>query len=61
MKNTIGLLSRIDPRHLPVIVRIAKHPKKGLRPFFADPRNMISLRLAARRAEGAGGHDGPEH
>ena len=28
-------------------LRIAKHPRRGLRPFFAPPRNMIALREEA--------------
>lgn len=28
-------------------LRIAKHPRKGLRPFFRHPRDMIALREEA--------------
>lgn len=35
---------------LRVILRVAKDPKKGLRPFFADPHEMIALREHCDRA-----------
>lgn len=43
LKETLTGLSKT---HLLVLHRIAKDPKKGVRPFFANPHNMIALRQA---------------
>lgn len=37
-------LSRLSLQALRTLYRIAKHPTKGARPFFADPKAMIELR-----------------
>lgn len=37
-------LDRLTPKTLHRIYSIAKHPKKGLRPFFKNPKTMIELR-----------------
>ena len=37
-------LARLKPATLRAHYRIAKHPTKGVRPFFADPKCMIALR-----------------
>lgn len=44
------MLDRLSPATLAVLYRIAKHPTKGARPFFRDPKAMIALRQAAERA-----------
>lgn len=38
-------LSRLSLQALRTLYRIAKHPTKGVRPLFADPKAMIELRL----------------
>lgn len=38
------VLASMPTEHLRMLHRIAKAPDKGLRPFFADARNMIDLR-----------------
>lgn len=43
LKETLMGLSKT---HLLALHRIAKDPKKGVRPFFVDPYNMIALRRA---------------
>jgi hypothetical protein len=43
------MLDRLKPFTLAVLLRIAKHPTKGARPFFRAPKNMIALRQAARK------------
>lgn len=43
----VAVLSRPKPEHLRALHRIAKHKERGLRPFFANPRNMICLREMA--------------
>lgn len=40
---------RLTTRHLLALGRIAKHPTKGVRPFFADPKAMIALRKEIER------------
>ena len=44
-------LSNLSTPVLTKLYECAKHPSKGARPFFRDPRNMIELRnlLALRR------------
>ena len=44
-------LARLKPATLRALYRIAKHPTKGVRPFFADPRAMIELRQELTRRE----------
>ena len=49
-------LSNLSTPVLTKLYECAKHPSKGARPFFRDPRNMIELRnllALRRRAEGA--------
>jgi hypothetical protein len=41
----------LKPETLRVLYRIAKHPTKGVRPFFKDPRAMIALREEIARRE----------
>jgi hypothetical protein len=49
----IDFLRRLSTAQLRALHRAAKHPKKGPRPFFSDPRNMMTLRdELARRNEG---------
>jgi hypothetical protein len=43
------ILTRLSPRTLAVLHRIAKDPKKGVRPFFKDARAMIALREELNR------------
>ena len=43
------MLDRLKPATLAVLCRIAKHPTKGARPFFRDPKSMIALREAAQK------------
>ena len=44
-------LARLSTATLRALYRIAKHPTKGARPFFRDPRAMIALRDELRRRE----------
>lgn len=37
-------LNRLKPQHIAALHRIAKNPKKGVYPFFRDPKLMIELR-----------------
>ena len=43
-------LTKLKGATLRTLHRIAKHPTKGVRPFFTDPRAMIALRRAAERS-----------
>ena len=45
-------LARLKPATLRALYRIAKHPTKGVRPFFADPRRMIALRQEMENRDG---------
>jgi hypothetical protein len=45
------VLDRLKPSTLAALLRIAKHPTKGVLPFFRNPKAMIALREAARRKE----------
>jgi hypothetical protein len=38
------LLDRLSDEQARALVRIAKHPTKGARPFFRNPHAMIALR-----------------
>lgn len=38
------MLDSLKPQHIAALHRIAKHPKKGVYPFFRDPKLMIKLR-----------------
>ena len=42
-------LARLKPATLRALYRIAKHPTRGARPFFADPKRMIALRQEVER------------
>lgn len=42
-------LARLSTRHLRALYRIAKHPTRGVRPFFVDARAMIELRKEVER------------
>ncbi len=44
-------LTAISTTHLRALHRIAKHPTKGVRPFFTDPRSMKMLREELERRE----------
>lgn len=44
-------LAALSADTLLVLYQIAKHPTKGARPFFADPRMMIALREEIARRE----------
>ena len=44
-------LARLTTRRLRALYRIAKHPTRGARPFFADPRAMIALRQELQRRD----------
>lgn len=44
-------LARLPTATLRALYRIAKHPTKGVRPFFADPKAMIELRQELTRRE----------
>ena len=44
-------LDHLPTATLRALYRIAKHPTKGARPFFAAPRAMIALRLELTRRE----------
>jgi len=44
-------LTALSTAHLRALHRIAKHPTKGIRPFFTDPRNMKALREELERRE----------
>ena len=46
-------LSRLTPIQLRALHRIAKDPRKGVRPFFLDARAMIALREKALSAASA--------
>jgi hypothetical protein len=37
-------LDRLKPKTLQRLYQIAKHPEKGVRPFFIHPKAMIELR-----------------
>lgn len=37
-------LDHLKPQHIAALHRIAKNPKKGVYPFFHDPKAMIALR-----------------
>lgn len=37
-------LDRLKPKTLQRLYTIAKHPEKGARPFFKNPKTMIELR-----------------
>lgn len=39
-------LGRLSPAQKRAAYLVAKHPTKGLRPFFMDPKAMIMLRNA---------------
>jgi hypothetical protein len=43
------MLDRLKPATLAVLHRIAKHPTKGVYPFFRNPKTMIVLREAAQK------------
>jgi uncharacterized membrane protein YdbT with pleckstrin-like domain len=45
----LAVLDRMTPAQLTAAYRIAKDPKRGLRPFFTDAYAMIALRTAAQR------------
>lgn len=45
------VLDRLKPATLAVLLRITKHPTKGVLPFFRNPKAMIALREAAQRKE----------
>lgn len=45
MTGLADVLRRMPTRLLVALHLIAKDPKKGLRPFFAEPQNMIALRI----------------
>jgi hypothetical protein len=44
-------LTALSTAHLRALHRIAKHPTKGLKPFFTDPRVMKALREELERRE----------
>jgi len=44
-------LASMSITHLRALHRIAKHPTKGVKPFFTDPRNMKALREELERRE----------
>ena len=44
-------LARLPTATLRALYCIAKHPTKGARPFFADPRAMIALRQELQRRD----------
>lgn len=44
-------LTAMSTAHLRALHRIAKHPTKGLKPFFTDPRVMKALREELERRE----------
>lgn len=46
------LLTRVPDDQIERIYAAAKDRKKGLRPFFADPRAMIALREERARRTG---------
>ena len=44
-------LARLPTATLRTLYRIAKHPTKGARPFFKDPKAMIALRAEVEKHE----------
>lgn len=48
------VLASMPTEHLRMLHRIAKSNERGLRPFFADPRNMIDLRTELDRRNDGG-------
>ena len=45
----LATLNKLSPAQLIAAHRIAKDPKRGLRPFFTNAYAMIALRTAAQR------------
>lgn len=48
-RRTADLLPLLSPRSLRALLRIAKDERRGARPFFEKPRDMIALREAAAK------------
>lgn len=50
------MIDRLKPQCIAALHRIAKHPTKGVYPFFRDPKLMIKLRKLKEKKDGKASH-----